>query len=265
MSDLKVEQYRIKIKEPLKGPDTPFTTVFLSDLHNMSYGKDNSELLQEIRNVNPEAVFISGDMLNSTNPAQMESAVDLMNDLTQKYPVYYANGNHEMRLKMRTEDSDDSYENYAETIRGFGVHLLENESEQIEIHRMPISVWGLELPLEYYEFSKRKSVTKEKIDELLGVPVDSMFRILLAHNPIFFDSYASWGADLTLSGHLHGGIIRLPKLGGLISPQSGLFPRYDHGLYQQGDRKMIVSAGLGSHTVKLRINNPPELVVIDFV
>ena len=88
---------------------------------------------------------------------------------------------------------------------------------------------------------------------------------MLAHHPAYFDAYASWGADLTLSGHLHGGMIRLPFVGGLVSPQMRLFPKYDKGLYTKKGKKLIVSAGLANHTVNIRINNPPELVVIDFV
>ena len=105
----------------------------------------------------------------------------------------------------------------------------------------------------------------EEIREALGEPAEGAYRILLAHNPDYFSAYAQWGADLTLSGHLHGGMVRLPKIGGLISPNWTLFPKYDHGLYTIEEKKMIVSAGLGSHTIKLRINNPPELVVLDFV
>jgi hypothetical protein len=103
------------------------------------------------------------------------------------------------------------------------------------------------------------------LEQMIGKPNDDSFRLLLAHHPCYFDAYAGWGADLTLSGHLHGGIVRLPFFGGVVSPQIRLFPRYDKGMYTMDGKKMIVSAGLGSHTIKLRINNPPELIIIDFV
>ena len=105
----------------------------------------------------------------------------------------------------------------------------------------------------------------EDLTAVLGEPNKNTFNILLAHHPDYFQAYADWGADLVLSGHLHGGMIRLPGVGGVISPGWRLFPRYDHGLYMMRDKKMIVSAGLASHTIKLRVNNPPELAVIDIL
>lgn len=266
MSDFKVTRYRIRTGNELRSPEYPFSVVFLSDLHNVSYGEGNSRLLQEIRNENPEAVFVAGDMLTAGKEVQMDAAMALMDELTKQYPVFYANGNHEYRLKVGAEKYGDVYERYSNTIKSFGVHVLENGCERLEIAKLPMTIWGLELPMEYFGRGKRCSLVKTQIEELLGgVPGENSFHVLLAHHPSYFDAYASWGADLTLSGHLHGGIIRLPLLGGVISPQVRLFPRYDRGMYTYNGKKMIVSAGLGSHTINIRINNPPELVVIDFV
>ena len=97
---------------------------------------------------------------------------------------------------------------------------------------------------------------------IFGIPDPEVFHILLAHNPVYFDTYAAWGADLTLSGHLHGGIIRIPGIGGLITPQAQLFPKYDRGLISVNGKYMVVSAGLGEHTVPIRIFNPPQLILI---
>jgi predicted MPP superfamily phosphohydrolase len=85
---------------------------------------------------------------------------------------------------------------------------------------------------------------------------------LLAHNPKYFKSYAAWGADLTLSGHIHGGIVQIPFLGGAVSPQVEFFPKYDAGLFHENDKAMILSRGLGTHTINVRINNTAELVSI---
>ncbi|MCD8105650.1 MAG: metallophosphoesterase [Lachnospiraceae bacterium] len=265
MTDFKVTKYRIRVENGKRGPDTPYSAVFLSDLHNASYGEDNSRLLSEIRNADPQLVFAAGDMLTSSKEPQMDAAIALMNELTRKYPVYYVNGNHESRMRENTEDFQENYEKYVSAIRSYGVHLLENSAERLEIRHMPLCVWGLELPLAYYGHLGSQELTADKVEEFLGKPSDDCYQILLSHNPCFFDAYASWGADLTLSGHLHGGIIRLPLLGGVISPQMRLFPKYDRGLFSQEGKKLIVSAGLGSHTVNIRINNPPELIVLDFV
>lgn len=266
MSEFKMTRYKVRIKEGKKGPEQPFSAVFLSDLHNVSYGENNKKLLQEIRNENPEVVFIAGDMLTAEKEPQMDAAIALMDELTKQYPVYYANGNHEHRMKLFPEKYGDSYEAYVSRIKSYGVHLLENRCKKIEIHKMPITVWGYELPTDYFKRISRKKLTAEQIREVLGEPEDDSFQILLAHHPMHFDAYAAWGADLTLSGHLHGGIIRLPFIGGMISPQLQLFPKYDKGLFKQQDQKqMIVHGGLGDHSLKMRFHNPPEMVVIDFV
>lgn len=266
MPDFRVTRYRIRTENEQPGPDEPFSAVLLSDLHNESYGDGNSRLLQEIRNENPELILIAGDMLTSSNEPQVDAALALMNELTRKYPVFYVNGNHESRLKEKPENYPEAaYEKYASAIRSCGVRLLENRSETIVIHRMPVTIWGLELPADYYQRLHREALSVEQMEEMLGRAPDSGYQLLLAHHPAYFDTYAAWGADLTLSGHLHGGIIRLPLLGGVVSPQFGLFPKYDRGLFTLEDKKMVVSAGLGGHTIKLRINNPPELVVLDFL
>ena len=102
---------------------------------------------------------------------------------------------------------------------------------------------------------------KEYLEETLGPASKEKYQILLAHNPDYFENYAQWGADLVLSGHVHGGIMRLPLLGGVISPTLLLFPKYDGGLFKKGSSAMILSRGLGTHTLPIRIFNPGELIL----
>lgn len=265
MADFKVTRYRIRSNRTDNKPTSPFSVVFLSDLHDVNYGQGNERLLQEIRSQEPEAVFIGGDMIVSTKKPRTHAAVALMDELTKRYPVYCANGNHEHRLHEQPAKYGEAYEAYSEKIRSFGVHLLENEHEKLQIRRMRFTVWGYELSQEYYGRWSRTGLCPERIKQELGSPADDSFHILLAHHPAYFDAYAAWGADLVLAGHYHGGIVRLPLAGGLISPQLQLFPPYSRGMFVEKGHRMIVSAGLGSHTIKLRINNPPELVVIDFL
>lgn len=264
MSDFKVTRHRVRISDTQPNLKRPFSAVLLCDLHNVSYGEGNSRLLQEIRNENPELILVAGDMLTAGKEPEMDVAMSLMNALTRSYQVYYANGNHEHRMKINPEQYGDSYERYTNAIKSFGVHLLENAHADIDIEGAKLTIWGLELPGEYFRKGRGDALSAGQITELIGSPGPASFNILLAHNPIYGEAYAAWGAELTLSGHLHGGIVRLPFLGGLISPQMRLFPKYDRGLYKVDGRKLIVSAGLGSHTIPLRINNPPEMVVIDF-
>jgi predicted MPP superfamily phosphohydrolase len=264
MSEFKVTRYHIHTGDARRSPRNPFSLVLLSDLHNRSYGKDNGDLLQEIRAEHPEAILIAGDMVTAGKFPETEAAVSLMSELTRSFPVYYANGNHETRLKLQTYLYGDCYEKYTNMIRSFGVHLLENTHERTEFQKMPVTIWGLELQRQYFRRGRVSQLTSADIDAMLGTPDDASYHILLAHHPMYSDAYAHWGADLTLSGHLHGGIVRLPLIGGVISPQLRLFPRYDRGQYTINDRQLIVSAGLGSHTIPLRVNNPPEMIVIEF-
>ena len=96
----------------------------------------------------------------------------------------------------------------------------------------------------------------------LGKAKEDTFNILLAHNPEFFPSFRKWNPDLTLAGHVHGGVMRLPFIGGVISPSFRIFPHYDGGVFQEEGKQMIISRGLGSHTIPIRIFNPGELVVL---
>ncbi len=264
MPDFKLTRYQIQVPDKKRGPSKDFTAVLLSDLHNVSYGEGNRDLLEAILSVNPEVVFASGDMLTAKSGAETDAALALMEGLAKNFPVFYANGNHESRLKERSEDRTGDYGKYAESIKGFGVHLLENTSKEITIHGMPIDVRGLELPMDYYRHFKRLDLTLGEMDEMLGKANDKAYQLLLAHCPLYFETYAVWGADLTLSGHLHGGMVRIPGIGGVISTQFRLFPKYDKGLFNLDTGKMVVSAGLGDHTIKLRVNNPHELVVLNF-
>jgi predicted MPP superfamily phosphohydrolase len=264
MSEFRVTRYTIRLEGRHRRLQKPFTAVFLSDLHGVCYGKDNCVLLQRIQEQNPAVVLVAGDMVTAGKTAELDAALSLMNELTRRYPVYYANGNHEYRLKYNTDFYGTCYAEYADRIRSMGVHLLENSRESVEIEKQPFSIWGLELPGAYFRRGRCTHLEAQTIRELLGEPEPDRFHILLAHHPAYFEAYDDWGADLTLSGHLHGGMVRLPWLGGVISPQFRLFPHYDRGLYTQNGHRLIVSAGLGSHTIPIRINNPPELVAIEF-
>lgn len=265
MPDFKLTRYRIRMRDGIPGPEQPFSAVLLSDLHNDSYGEANSRLLQAIRTEKPELIFVAGDMFTARPELQMNAALVLMDQLTKEYPVYYVNGNHESREKRYAGDSAETGEGYSDAIRGYGVYLLENSCARVEIQGMPLTIWGLELPLSYYRRFKKLPLTADQVTEFLGRPEEGRCNILLVHQPLYFEAYASWGADLTLAGHLHGGLIRLPYFGGVVSPQLRLFPKYDRGLFTREGHKMIVSAGLGGHSALIRVNNPPELVVLDFI
>ncbi len=177
-------------------------------------------------------------------------------------PIFYGNGNHEYRLRLHPEIYGDMYTKYKEALAEAGVQPLENQKVPFTAKGLSMEIYGYELPEHYYKKFCRSTLHREDLEKTFGKPDPEPFSILLAHNPIYFDSYAGWGADLTVSGHLHGGIIRIPGIGGVITPQVKLFPRYDAGHFKREGKNLVVSRGLGTHTVNLRIFNPAELSVI---
>lgn len=240
------------------------TIVMIADLHNYSYGENNEILLEKIKETSPDFVCLAGDMLIGHSQVPYMIAQNTILELAKEYPVFYGLGNHEARMKHETEIYGTRYEDYMVPIRSSGVKILVNESEKITVGDNRFQIYGYDLPLRYFEKFNRYVLEKAQIEDTLGKcdTSDECYSILLAHNPVYFRQYAAWGADLTLSGHLHGGIIRLPFVGGLITPQAKLFPRYSAGNYHLGEKQMIVSRGLGTHTIPIRFNNRPELSVI---
>ena len=131
MSDIKVARYKIRLTREKHTSSAPFTLVFLSDLHNAGYGEGNQNLLAAVRNQSPAAVLVGGDMVTANEKVETSRALSLLDGLTKQYPVYYANGNHECRLKHQPEKYGNAYEKYSSAIKSLGVHLW----------RTPASFW----------------------------------------------------------------------------------------------------------------------------
>ena len=236
--------------------------VFLTDLHNNSYGKNNEKLLASVREQNPDLILIGGDMMVGKPDASTKIAEDFVKKLTEICPVYYANGNHEQRMKIYPEKFGTKYQEYKTSVEQSGIEFLENEHIDLMFETCPVQIHGLEIPREGYKKFRKTFVSLEQIEERIGKADSSKYQILLAHNPIYADTYLEWGADLILSGHLHGGIVRLPGLGGVITPQFRLFPKYSGELTEKEGKSVVVSKGLGTHTVKIRFLNPAEMIVL---
>jgi len=238
--------------------------VFLTDLHNNSYGKNNEKLLATVKEQNPDLILIGGDMMVGKPEASTKVAEDFVSKLTEICPVYYANGNHEQRMKIYPEKFGTKYREYKSAVEKSGVQFLENEHIDMMFETLPVQIHGLEIPREGYKKFRRTHVSLEQIEECIGKADSSKYQILLAHNPIYADTYLEWGADLVLSGHLHGGIVRLPGLGGIITPQFRLFPKYSGELTVKDGKSIVVSKGLGTHTIKIRFLNPAEMIVLHY-
>ena len=240
--------------------------VFISDFHEAEDGALNDRILEEIKKASPELILVGGDMVNGNEaPGKTKPAADLIKELSKDYKVLYAYGNHERKME---EDKYGTKYLWEEMLGSFNenVHLLKNERYDIssEEGKGIISIYGLDIPLKYYGRVIFPKPDAGELSEMLGSPDKNNFNILLGHAPDFFKSYCEWGADMVFSGHFHGGMIRLPLLGGIISPRHRPFPKYDYGIYESGSTKMFVTNGLGQHSLSIRINNIPEIVVIKF-
>lgn len=238
--------------------DREYQFVFLSDLHNHEFGSGNQALLNAIDRISPDAVLIGGDMVVAKGLGDISAALRLTERLAMRYPVYYGDGNHEQRMNEKRERFGDLYDRYAARLRACGVHYLSDQSVQLDRY---IRISSANLAEKYYRH--HFTVPKLPVGELtqrLGEPDGTCFELLLFHSPLFFHTCRKWGADLTLSGHFHGGTIRLPLLGGVMTPQYQFFVPWCAGRFDAEGKTMVVSRGLGTHSINIRLNNKPHLV-----
>ena len=261
------KKYYLIDPDPANMPDTSFSAAVISDLHDGKSPAFLRTLAKALRDESPAFVLCTGDQVTASGGrCRMSQALRFLNSAASHYPLFLVDGNHERRLYEIRNQYRNAYDVYTDNLNRAGAHLLNNRSEYITVGGMLLRISGYSPGLECYERTGRKSITGNMIRQKLGTREnDGAYQILLCHIPDDFAVYAEWGADLTLSGHIHGGIVRLPFLGGVLGSTMRPFPKYDRGLFQSEDgRKMIVSAGLGIHTIPVRINNPEELVVLKF-
>ena len=235
--------------------------VMMSDLHNYQYGRENKTLFDAIVEASPDIIVVAGDMITANTKEKFEKTLEMLTKLNEQYPVYYAYGNHEQKISLYRDRYGDMGERFDAALKETGVRILRNA--RVEIPDTGVIINGLELEHAYFQRFHTKPMADDYLQKLMGVPDKEKYQVLLAHNPEYFKEYAAWGADLTLSGHIHGGIVRLPFFGGVISPAIRFFPKYDGGLFEEYDAAMVLGRGLGTHTPKVRMFNPAELLVID--
>ena len=204
-----------------------YTMVVLADLHDNQFGKDNCELLTAIEAAHPDVILIAGDMItehHGKKTLKLEPLGHFLRELTKRYPVYYGDGNHEQRQENR--------EKFDAWLAQTGVIHLQNASAYLKGKpgMGDLRVTGMHLPKQYYLKKGRKLPMRSgELEQRLGAADREAFQILLAHCPLYAEEYAAWGADLSISGHFHGGTIRLPKVGGLMTPQFQFFTRIPAG------------------------------------
>lgn len=225
----------------------------VSDLHNVEMGKENERLLTMLENAKPDMIAITGDMIDSRR-TDVEIALQFAQKAMKIAPCYYVPGNHESRL------SKSDYQAFEDGLILLGVQVLHDREIIIKRAGEQISLVGINDP----DFAKKYGGVATDMNpiKLAGLCSAETFTVLLSHRPEHFLNYAMADVDLVLTGHAHGGQIRLPWLGGLIAPHQGLFPKYDSGLFTEGNTNMIVSRGIGNSVFPLRYNNRPELILI---
>lgn len=231
--------------------------LFVSDLHAKEYGKDNAKLFAEIDKYKFDGALLAGDIITCKRNANIGSSVHFLEELSKRMPVYYGIGNHELRF-IDTKFLADIRDRFIETIGKSGVSMMNNETKTFG----NIAVTGLSIDYFLYDRAIRVPMFKGYMESKIGKLDTDKFNILLAHNPEYLDAYSKAGADLVLSGHYHGGIMRLPYLGGVISPRLKLFPKICVGEYKKDNTTMLVSAGLGMHSHSFRVFNPAEIIII---
>ena len=261
LRDFRVTKYRI-CSQKLNGIKREKKIIFLSDLHNRMYGEENERLLESIRNQHPDLILIGGDMLVRKDGNSYDKTVHFLAKLPGICPVYCANGNHEQKLKELPDKYEQSYEEYKKALTASGIHMLENASETVKLEEVPVKLSGLEIPLGAYARFGKKELSLKEITDRIGEHWDD-YQILLAHHPGYMKEYLAYGADLILGGHYHGCVVQLPGIGGVISTNFTLFPKYSGGIYPEGEQTAVVSRGLGTHSVPLRLWNWPELIVLE--
>ena len=258
VNTLEVTKYVVENKKVPKEFDG-YNIVQISDLHSKLFGENNKKLIQKIKSLNPDIVVVTGDLIDGENN-NYNVALDFMKEISKLYRVYYIIGNHEQKSLIK------KYKDYFNKLHQIDFVNLDNNKVEIVKGDSNINLYGLTVPYSCYKYlfdnQETTSIDIDFLEEKLGKVDREQFNILLAHTPFYFDEYEKWGADLTLCGHVHGGIVRLPLVGGLLSPDRKFFPKYDLGEYIKNKSTMIVSKGLGGSKVLIRVNCKPEIVNI---
>ena len=256
---LTVTDYKIKsdkIKETTK-------IVLISDLHNSQFGSKNKHLVDKIQKQDPDLILMDGDMLNEDGK-NAQTAVELISALKKTAPVYYALGNHEIAYRQRRD------KNLYQKLQKAGAKVVEKEYEDIKVRSNKIRIGGL------YEYAfavdgagnmVKKNIPSKVRDFLMDYENTDAFKIMLSHRPdsfVFGQAADTWKIDLVVSGHVHGGQVRIPGKVGLYGGDQGWFPEYTDGIHHfKTVNHMIITRGLGSDKEKLpRFHNIPEIVVI---
>jgi len=254
-----------------------YKIIQLTDVHSIRTDRAINSMIHSIKEQEPNLIVITGDLVDaryySSESSRFrqgeikqveEKTIQFVKELTEIADVYYIYGNHEIMLLDDPENNS-----FKVAVQELGVKIINNQVETIRAGESEIHFVGIQDPSTLYKSKKYANVGnthKERIDyileDILVEVEDESFTILLSHRPEYFDVYAAYPIDLALTGHTHGGIIRIPGIGGLYANPQGWFPKYSSGLYSTAATQMIVGRGIVNTIIPIRIMNPPEIVSI---
>lgn len=248
LNTLSVSKYEI-VSDKISSEFNNFKIVHISDLHSKQFGKNNIRLINRINFLKPDIIVFSGDIIDNKEK-YFDDIISLIKVLGFKYKIYYSFGNHELSLK------NIDVNRFVCELEKLNVVVLRDEKVKLYNGNNYINIYGLN-----HNFNSDKSFNLRQID-LLKSANNNEYNILLLHDPDYIDSVLKYNIDLVFSGHIHGGIIRLGKIG-IFSPNKLLFPKYVCGIYEKNKTKLVVSRGLGKSKALVRVNNLPEIVCVN--
>lgn len=245
-ANLQVSRYEAaseKLPESFDG----FTIVQLSDLHGAQFGSDGTALAEKVRELEPDMIALTGDFV--TDEGDLDAVRQLVSELSEICPVYFVSGNHEFGSGLAQK--------VRQIMTDAGVKYLSNEFVSIDRGGDSIILGGVEDPLAYADM-----IDPPELARRMNEADPAAFKVLLGHRNYWMEEYPDLPVDLILSGHAHGGLVRIPGVGGVIGTDRSLFPDYDAGEYDNGAYTLIVSRGLGNSVPVPRLLNRPEIVVV---
>lgn len=256
-ANARVWNARVEIRdEKIPAAFDGFVLCQVSDVHNEARGEGNAALLRALREAAPDLICITGDFLDSRR-TDLDFALELAGQLAEIAPAVYVTGNHEARLMDLSA--------LEAGLAARGVRVLRDGWTPLARGGEEIALIGLDDPGfaagEGWTLSEGLDQTQARLSALLAQAGDR-FSLVLSHRPELLPAYADAGADLVLSGHAHGGQVRLPGIGGLFAPGQGILPRLTSGVHARGETRLVVSRGLGNSSFPLRVFNPPEIVTV---
>lgn len=256
-ANARVWNARVEIRdEKIPAAFAGFVLCQVSDVHNEARGEGNAALLRALREAAPDLICITGDFLDSRR-TDLDFALELAGQLAEIAPAVYVTGNHEARLMDLSA--------LEAGLAARGVQVLRDDWTPLARGGEEIALLGLDDPGfaagEDWTLSEGLDQTQARLSALLAQAGDR-FSLVLSHRPELLPAYADAGADLVLSGHAHGGQVRLPGIGGLFAPGQGILPRLTSGVHARGETRLVVSRGLGNSAFPLRVFNPPEIVTV---